>query len=390
MFRILNDIKNELEEQRRSARENANSDSKSLSQGSEYGNGSLALTEESMLEPIEFEDRQTPVPKCTILHYSPFKAVWDWIVLLLVLYTAVFTPYIVAFQVNETEVRMNLNDDQATRLKNADYVIEDPLVFVDLLVDLMFIADIIINFRTTFVKGGEVVSNSKQIAVHYMKGWFVIDAVAAIPFDLLFFGSGTSDTLTITGVLKLVRLLRLLRVARRADQYSQYATATLLLMLLSFALISHWLACIFYIIAYMERKHLDAPIGWLDALAVAVGKPYLANDTTSGPNLQERYVTAMYFTMTTLTSIGFGNIAPNTDNEKLFSLFAMMIGALMSAVIFGNFSSIMMRMYQGSEEMQTKTRSIKDFISFHVIRRICLKECTTHSSTLGVTQTALI
>ena len=26
-----------------------------------------------------------------------------------------------------------------------------------------------------------------------MKGWFVIDAIAAIPFDLLFFGSGTSD-----------------------------------------------------------------------------------------------------------------------------------------------------------------------------------------------------
>lgn len=48
-------------------------------------------------------------------------------------------------------------------------------------------------FRTTFVVGGEVVSNSKRIAVHYMKGWFVIDAIAAIPFDLLFFGSGTSD-----------------------------------------------------------------------------------------------------------------------------------------------------------------------------------------------------
>lgn len=40
---------------------------------------------------------------------------------------------------------------------------------------------------------GEVVSNSKEIAIHYMKGWFVIDAIAAIPFDLLFFGSGTSD-----------------------------------------------------------------------------------------------------------------------------------------------------------------------------------------------------
>ena len=56
----------------------------------------------SSISPIEFEDRQRPVPKCTILHYSPFKAVWDWIILLLVLYTAVFTPYIVAFLVNET------------------------------------------------------------------------------------------------------------------------------------------------------------------------------------------------------------------------------------------------------------------------------------------------
>jgi len=47
--------------------------------------------------------------------------------------------------------------------------------------------------RTTFVQGGEVVSNSKRIAIHYLKGWFTIDAIAAIPFDLLLFGSGDSD-----------------------------------------------------------------------------------------------------------------------------------------------------------------------------------------------------
>ncbi len=69
----------------------------------------------------------------------------------------------------------------------------DPLVIVDLLVDLMFIADILINFRTTYVENGEVVSDQKKIANNYVKGWFVIDAIAAIPFDLLLFGSGTSD-----------------------------------------------------------------------------------------------------------------------------------------------------------------------------------------------------
>lgn len=45
---------------------------------------------------------QSPrIHKWTILHYSPFKAVWDWIILLLVMYTAIFTPYVAAFLLHE-------------------------------------------------------------------------------------------------------------------------------------------------------------------------------------------------------------------------------------------------------------------------------------------------
>ena len=133
------------------------------------------------------------VPKFIILHYSPFKAVWDWIILLLVLYTAVFTPYVAAFLLNEDETRNELNQDSSTRLRNAETNQPDPLVIIDLIVDVMFIADILINFRTTFLHSGEVVADPQKIAVNYVKGWFLIDAVAAIPFDLLLFGTGTSD-----------------------------------------------------------------------------------------------------------------------------------------------------------------------------------------------------
>lgn len=35
----------------------------------------------------------------------------------------------------------------------------------------------------------KVVSQSTRIAVHYFKGWFLIDLVAAIPFDLLIYRS---------------------------------------------------------------------------------------------------------------------------------------------------------------------------------------------------------
>ena len=61
-------------------------------------------------------------------------------------------------------------------------------------VDVTFVIDILINFRTTFVNGqDEVVSHPGRIAIHYLTGWFLIDLVAAIPFDLLLVGSDTDE-----------------------------------------------------------------------------------------------------------------------------------------------------------------------------------------------------
>lgn len=68
---------------------------------------------------------QTPrIHKWTILHYSPFKAVWDWLILILVVYTAIFTPYVAAFLLNEP--------DFTNRTRNIRRY-SDPIVFVDLI-----------------------------------------------------------------------------------------------------------------------------------------------------------------------------------------------------------------------------------------------------------------
>lgn len=69
----------------------------------------------------------------------------------------------------------------------------DALSYIDMFVDIMFIADILINFRTTYLHNGEVVADPRKIALNYMRSWFLIDSAAAIPFDLLLYGTGTSD-----------------------------------------------------------------------------------------------------------------------------------------------------------------------------------------------------
>lgn len=40
----------------------------------------------------------------------------------------------------------------------------------------------------------------------------------------------------------------------------------------------------------------------------------------------EAYVTALYYTFTSLTSVGFGNVSANTKAEKVFTIIMMLIG----------------------------------------------------------------
>ncbi|XP_050608253.1 voltage-gated inwardly rectifying potassium channel KCNH7 isoform X4 [Macaca nemestrina] len=302
---------------------------------------------------------QTPrINKFTILHYSPFKAVWDWLILLLVIYTAIFTPYSAAFL---------LNDREEQKRRECGYSCS-PLNVVDLIVDIMFIIDILINFRTTYVnQNEEVVSDPAKIAIHYFKGWFLIDMVAAIPFDLLIFGSGSDETTTLIGLLKTARLLRLVRVARKLDRYSEYGAAVLMLLMCIFALIAHWLACIWYAIGNVERPYLTDKIGWLDSLGQQIGKRYNDSDSSSGPSIKDKYVTALYFTFSSLTSVGFGNVSPNTNSEKIFSICVMLIGSLMYASIFGNVSAIIQRLYSGTARYHMQMLRVKEFIRFHQI-----------------------
>uniref|UniRef100_A0A1B0A992 Cyclic nucleotide-binding domain-containing protein n=1 Tax=Glossina pallidipes TaxID=7398 RepID=A0A1B0A992_GLOPL len=293
----------------------------------------------------------------TILHYSPFKAVWDWIILILVMYTAIFTPYVAAFLLGEQDYQRRTNK----------YINSDPIVVVDLIVDVTFIVDILINFRTTFVNGqDEVVSHPGRIAVHYLSGWFLIDLVAAIPFDLLLVGSDTDETTTLIGLLKTARLLRLVRVARKIDRYSEYGAAVLVLLMATFVLIAHWLACIWYAIGNAERIMLTKNIGWLHTLGNDIEEPYFENKT-GGPSIKSRYITALYFTFTSLTSVGFGNVAPNTDAEKIFTICVMLVGSLMYASIFGNVSAIIQRLYSGTARYHTQMLRVREFIRFHQI-----------------------
>ena len=130
----------------------------------------------------------------------------------------------------------------------------------------------------------------------------------------------------------MVRLLRLGRVARKLDHYIEYGAAVLVLLILMFCLIAHWLACIWYNIGYNEVQQ-DIRYGWLVTLSNLTNTPFSLERANisgtgdiGGPSKAMSYITALYYTLSCMTSVGFGNVSANTEAEKIFTVCMMILG----------------------------------------------------------------
>ncbi|KAH8245293.1 hypothetical protein KR032_008174 [Drosophila birchii] len=238
-----------------------------------------------------------------------------------------------------------------------------------------------LNFHTTFVgPGGEVVSDPKVIRMNYLKSWFIIDLLSCLPYDVFNAFDRDEDGIgSLFSALKVVRLLRLGRVVRKLDRYLEYGAAMLILLLCFYMLVAHWLACIWYSIGRSDADN-GIQYSWLWKLANVTQSPYSyiwSNDTgpelVNGPSRKSMYVTALYFTMTCMTSVGFGNVAAETDNEKVFTICMMIIAGAVSltpllyATIFGHVTTIIQQMTSATAKYHDMLNNVREFMKLHEV-----------------------
>ncbi|XP_027198883.2 potassium voltage-gated channel protein eag-like isoform X1 [Dermatophagoides pteronyssinus] len=323
------------------------------SSNKQYHLGQLINLNSDILPQYRQEAPKTPPH--ILLHYCAFKAIWDWVILCLTFYTAIMVPYNVAFK-NKTSEDVSL-------------------LVLDSIVDVIFFIDIVLNFHTTFVgPGGEVVSDPKIIRVNYLRSWFIIDLLSCLPYDIFNAFDHTEDQGigSLFSALKVVRLLRLGRVVRKLDRYLEYGAAMLILLLCFYMLVAHWLACIWYSIGRSDSENY-LTYSWLWKLGNVTQFPFhlRPNNITArvelegGPERSTMYITSLYFTMTCMTSVGFGNVAPETDNEKIFTICMMVIGALLYATIFGHVTTIIQQMTSATAKYHDMLNNVREFMKLH-------------------------
>ena len=107
--------------------------------------------------------KRKKVVKYLIYPENRKKAIWDLWMTFVLLVTCLVTPLNIAFTDEEDELG---------------------ILIVDLMVDSLFGIDILVIFNTAFYdQDVELVEDRKEIAKHYLSGWFTVDMLAIIPFD---------------------------------------------------------------------------------------------------------------------------------------------------------------------------------------------------------------
>jgi voltage-gated potassium channel len=145
----------------------------------------------------------------------------------------------------------------------------------------------------------------------FLIGWLLVDVLAAIPFGLIFGG----------GYFQLIRLVKLVRVAQFIRRFKQAEVRfSISLTLISFVywalLLIHLLAC-----------------GWMGVYGI---KPDLDAVTS--------YISSMYWTVTTLTSVGYGDILPVTNPQRLYAMLVQITGIGVFGYLIGNVVTILTKL----------------------------------------------
>ena len=124
--------------------------------------------------------------------------------------------------------------------------------------------------------------------------------------------------------------------------------------------------------------------GWLSILANKSGEQFQifstenGTEVTGGPDTGYMYVTALYFTMTCMTSIGFGNVAADTYYEKVFALVMMTISSLLYAAIFGHVTTIIHNMTLATAKYQETLNGVQEFMKVNEVPSSLVEKVTDY------------
>jgi len=281
--------------------------------------------EDPVFEDFGFELNNVLIefPFGIISPYGYFKKAWNFIMAILILYISLAVPVRLSFSRNPKMFEAN---------RSTDY--EDGWLPIDIITDIIIFFDMIINFISAYENmAGLLISKRREIAKAYIKGWFGVDLISLFPVNRNIFSLSHLDfedphfNMTNYRIWRIVRLIKLIKMLKLYDTIDRFFSSITLnidkMKILKFA------AFIFFFI------HNTACL-WNICAELQIGESWHFLENDQEHSIWEYYITATYYALTVLLTVGYGNIYATTATEKVLTIVWMFFGIIVYTYIFSS------------------------------------------------------
>lgn len=172
-----------------------------------------------------------------------------------------------------------------------------------------------------------------------------IDAFVCIPFDLIFWLWGLGPSAA--NIFALFRMFRLIRIVK------------IITILDKLAVVPKWIKFQFSVVGSIIMIHLFTCF-WI----------YL-NPWDQTMTRTTYYIQSFYWTVTTLTTVGYGDITPTTNIARIYTMMVMLLGVGFYGLVIGNISRIFAENARYKEQTREKFSELSAFMKhYHIPDRL--------------------
>ena len=261
-----------------------------------------------------------------------FSSIWALVITLDLMATGLYIPYSAAFNSTETSI---------------DYF--------GFALDFVFLFDIVFGFFTSYrTKHGVLETQAKYIAFGYVKSWLPIDLLTIVPYDYVL-GSDSFRFIKFIKFLKVFKFVRVFKYVNRIKEIAEkYGIGIITLRLgaeaVAVVYLVHIAAWIYYFVAIVNNLEPDT---WVVQKGI--------QDEDNGV----KYLYSVYWALQTLTTVGYGDIPADTNEEKTVAIFWMVFGVGFYSFTIGNLSSFITSIDAKNVQSRAKMYAIEEFSRKH-------------------------
>ena len=187
---------------------------------------------------------------------------------------------------------------------------------------------IILNFFHSYIdkSTGETIIENKKIVINYLKGWFSIDFISSFPFELIW------EKSSFLKLLRIIRINKIFLFISFVERVSLKTRQVIALFRLAFFGVfgTFFFACCWYLNSYFNKTS-HPQNNFIKYYNLYNNQDKTNSTLTENTEIKGAFhsmLICFFFTLTTVTTTGFGDYVAQNVPERIFSAILMLFGVL--------------------------------------------------------------